>query len=148
MVGETPEPMSGAIDTPPGFIGMQIGAVPGLLHDIDVPGIEEIGEAPPHLDQAATGDFNVEQGSEDIDNVGDGDSHAVMEPCRQHQGPISDSGIGHGIWDLGFDDLIAVGAPVTMNGVFGDLRSLFENVLDESRPGLAQFGENCIAVRA
>ena len=147
-VGEAPEPMSDPIDPAAGLIGLQVGALPGLIHEIDVPGVEDLGEPLPHLDEASGGQGEVEVHVEKIEDVGGGHAHAVMKPAGERQGAVSNRGPGQGVRDDGFHDFLAGGTPGAVDDVPGHLRFLVRDVSDEPLAGTAGAGYRIAALRA
>ena len=148
LVGETPEPMGHTVDSPAGFIGMEVGARVGLLHDLVIPGREDLREAIPHVDEATGGQREVEVHVEDAHDVRDGHSEAVMKPCSKHESPVSHGGAGQGLGDNGNDLLLARGAVTHILDMTGQLGGLLGDVFGKSLPGLIHQGNRTLAVGA
>ena len=72
-----------------------------------------------------------------------------MKPGREHQRAIAERGTGQSIGDDRLNGLLAVRAPVAMDGVLGDDRGdLLGNILGDPSPRLIGASQRSVTIGA
>ena len=107
---------------------------PGLFADLLVPAFQHLRLSTPGVDQPTRGQLRLQVIPQNVHDLVDRQAESVVEPTGQRDDTMSQRRLGHRIGHHRLDVLLALGAVVAMNRVFGDDRlDLFGDVFDDPR---------------
>ena len=146
---KTPEPAERPVQIPAGFVGVEHARPLAVLPDLLVPRPQRVGQAVPHLMEAALGDFQLQVGVEDLGDLARGGADAVVQKGREGDGAVAEGARRQGVGHDGLDLLFAARAPVAVDGVLGRLGvQVGGQIFDDAFAGTAGAFEFAAAVGA
>jgi len=131
------------------FVGVQFATSQTFLMNLLVPGVQQVGQAMPHLHQAARRHLHSQVKVERVDDLADRQPLQEVQHRREHQRTITQRASRQHVRQFRLDACVTGRAVVSVDRIFGDDRfEVLGNVFASPRSCLRGAFELSATVRA